>query len=107
MRVIREIEVGGRKVLVKELTVGEIRAWLAGKAEGGDLVDSMLFEEVALSDVSVFTDLAAEAVDAMTPTEVAQVVDVAREVNGRFFAMREKVVAMGREILAAGRPSST
>lgn len=107
MRVIKEIEVGGRKVQVKELTVGEIRGWLAGKAAVGDLVDSMLFEEVSISDLAVLTDLSAEEVDAMTPGEIARVIEVAREVNARFFAMRERVVAMGREILAAGIPSST
>ena len=33
MRVIREIEVGGRKVQVRELTVGEIREWISSLAD--------------------------------------------------------------------------
>ncbi len=101
MRLIREITVAGTKVLVKELTVGEIRAWLASKTEVGDLVDSALFEELALSDLLAMTDLTPEALEAMAPSEIAEVLAVAREVNGRFFAMRERVVALGREILAA------
>ena len=51
MRVIREIEVAGLKVQVKELTVGEIRAWMKdASAAGGDLVDAALGQFVLRSD---------------------------------------------------------
>lgn len=100
MRVIREIDLDGRAVQVRELTVGEIRRWLASKVGPGDVVDSLLFEEVALSDLSFLSDLDAAAVDALTPSEIDKVVSVAREINAVFFAMRERTVALGRRILA-------
>jgi hypothetical protein len=100
MRIIKECDVAGQKVQVKELTVGEIRAWLAGKTEPGDLVDSMLFEELSLSDLPVLTSLSAEAVEALTPAEIDAILPVIREVNGRFFQMCEKAAAIGRRILA-------
>lgn len=100
MRIIREHPLDGRKAMVKELTVGEIRAWLAGKVELGDLVDTMLFEELALSDIEQLTDLTAEEIDQLAPSEIDALLPVLKEVNARFFAMREKVAMMGRQLLA-------
>ena len=101
MRVIREIDLGGRAVQVRELTVGEVRQWLASKVTPGDMVDSLLFEEIALSDLAFLTDLDAAAVDTLTLSEVERLVAVAKEVNAAFFAMRERTVALGQRILAA------
>ncbi|MBK7899751.1 MAG: hypothetical protein KA603_02340 [Azonexus sp.] len=101
MRRLKEFEIDGRKVVVKELTVGEIRAWLASKTDAGDLVDGALFEEIALSDLVFLSDLPADVIDGMTPSDIDRVIAEAREVNARFFAMRERVVTLGREILAA------
>lgn len=100
MRVIREIDLGGRAVQVKEMTVGEIRAWLASKETVGDVVDSLLFEDIALSDLPFMTDLANADIDGLTPSDVEKVLGVAKEVNAAFFVMRERTAALGRKILA-------
>ena len=100
MRVIREIDLDGKAIQVREMTVGDIRAWLASKETLGDVVDSLLFEEVALSDLPFLTTLTDADVDAMTPSEVEKVLVVAKEVNAIFFAMRERTAALGRRILA-------
>jgi hypothetical protein len=101
MRVIREIEVAGRKVQVRELTVGEIRAWLkdAGAASG-DVVDATLFEDFSLDDLTRMSSLDAAAMEALTPSEVAVVAAAAREVNADFFGMRGRLVQIGRQIVA-------
>lgn len=100
MRVIREIDLDGKAVQVREMTVGDIRAWLASKATLGDVVDSMLFEEVALSDLTFLTDLTADGIDALTPGDIEKVLAVAKEVNAAFFAMRGRTAALGQRILA-------
>ena len=105
MRVIREIDLDGKKVQVREMTVGEIRQWLASKTGIGDLVDSMLFEEIALSDLSFMTDLKGDDIDALTPSAINQVLDVAKEVNATFFVMCEKTAALGQRILAEQQKS--
>lgn len=103
MRVIREIEVAGLKVQVKELTVGEIRAWMKdASAAGGDLVDAALFDEFSISDLFAMTNLKAADIDGLQPSEVRQVSAVAKEVNADFFAMRGRFVALGRQIVAGG-----
>jgi len=79
----------------------EIRAWLKeASAAGGDLVDSSLFEEFSISDLSAMTSLNAADIDALQPSEVRQVSAVAKEVNADFFAMRSRLVALGRQIVA-------
>lgn len=101
MRVIREIKLDSRAIVVKELTVEEIRAWLFSKVSPGDLVDSMLFDEFALSDLEVLTDLTAAEINALAPSEIEKVLPVVKEVNARFFVMRERTATIGRQILAA------
>lgn len=100
MRLLREIQVGGVKVIVRELTVSEIRAWLEGVSdEALDLVDSSLFEEVSLGDLPLMTDLKKEVIDSLTPSEIDEVITVCREVNARFFAMRARLAEVGQRIL--------
>lgn len=85
MRVIREIEVGGLKIQVKELTVGEIRAWLKDSGMvSGDLVDAALFEEFSLPDLLRMTDLTTESIAGLAPGDLRQVFAVAEEVNRDF-----------------------
>lgn len=106
MRVIREIEVGGRKVQVRELTVGEIRAWVAAIAEmPPDVTDQALFEELALSELARMTDLPVAEMSDLTPSELDQVLTVAKEVNQRFFAMRNRLANVGTALQAMGAAS--
>jgi len=98
MRVIREIEVAGLKIQVKELTVGEIRAWLK-EADGlsGDVVDVLLFEDMDLPGLRRMTSLDASAVDTLPPSAVREIIAAAREVNADFFAMRDRVMRPDRQ----------
>lgn len=102
MRQLQEVTIPGRdfKVVARELTVGEIRAWLASKTTPGDLVDSVLLTDVSLSDLLVLTDLTEPVIEELTPSEIDLVVSVVKEINGTFFAMREKVVELGSQLLA-------
>ena len=98
-RVVVEITVGEQLVQVRELTVAEIRAWLAGKAALGDLVDSALFEDFSVTDLAVLTNLPAAEIDNLTPRQIKSVMAKAQEVNPDFFAMRARMVTMGRGLL--------
>lgn len=102
MRVLREVAIPGRdkKVVVRELTVGEIRAWLADKVQPGDLIDSMLIEDISLSDLLILSDLTSAEIEDMTPGEIDLVIGVAKEINATFFVMRGKMLELGGKILA-------
>lgn len=103
MRVIREIEVAGIGIQIKELTVGEIRAWFketTAAGGGGDLVDATLFDEFSMADIKVLTNLRDDRIDGLTPAEVREIAAAAKEVNADFFAMRGRLVQLGRQIVA-------
>ncbi len=98
MRVIREIKVGERAVLVRELTVAELRAWMERPQAEVDLVDE-LFEDadLALADLPSFCDLTADEVAGLAPSELSPVVDAVREVNQRFFGIWQRRLAQARQ----------
>jgi len=115
----KQIEIGGRTVTVRELTVAEIRNWLRSldQAESGsaaqDLVDLALMDDVSLSDVARMTNLTSEEMEQLTPSQIETVLVVCREVNLRFFALQEKLRTVARRVAhravgaaAAAQPTS-
>lgn len=101
MRVIREIEVGGRKVLIKELTLGELRVWLAScvsRNQQYTVVDEVFADhDLLVGDIPEFCDLAAADLEGVAPSELAPVVQAIREVNERFFVIWRLRLAKERE----------
>lgn len=99
-RLTKEIEVyEGRTVTVRELTVGEIRAWLARMETGEetpDLVGDLLHEDLALWELSTMVDLEPDALDQLALSTLAQLVSTARELNPQFFRLRETLLNVGR-----------
>lgn len=90
------VELSGRTVHVRELTVGEIRNWLANVEASGDMVDLALFEEVSLTDLQRMTDL--ETLEDLAPSQLRRIEAKAREVNGDFFGMRDRLAKIGRAV---------
>jgi hypothetical protein len=90
VRVIREVEFGEGKALVKELTLAELRAWLveAARRVTVDLVDELFTDQdILISDIPYFCDLGIEALAGRAPSEIAPLVAVIREVNAHFFVI--------------------
>lgn len=104
----KQIEVGGLSVTVRELTVGEIRAWMKRMAEGvdSDVVGELLLEEVGVSDLLSMCDASREQLDTLTPRQLRELYAACEEVNRDFFALRARVEALGRKILAPASPGS-
>lgn len=106
MRVEKALQIGDRQVVVREMTLGEIRAWLkeASTVTLVDTVDALLFDDFRPVDLRVMvaegTDL-----DCLTPRELRQVYEAAREVNPDFFALLAKAVDQGRQMLASALSS--
>lgn len=104
MRIVKTLTLGERIVEVYELTVADIRAWLAGletaQAEQTDILDATLFEEFSLADLTRMTSLTAADMEALSPSELRQVFDAVKAVNADFFAMRGRLMDLGRAALA-------
>lgn len=94
-------------VVVQEATVGEIRQWLAGlgTAPAGalTLIDVQPFgaAQLSLVDLRMFVG-GGEPLDNLTPSELADVVDVAVRINPVFFGLRALLWQAGA---AAGEPT--
>ncbi|MCY1298893.1 hypothetical protein D9M70_484010 [compost metagenome] len=91
----REIKVGERRVMVRELTVAEVRQWLgdAASRKQVDTVDAMLFEEISLPDLARMTSLDVESMGDWQPSQLREVIAAAKDLNKDFFAMRERIVS--------------
>ncbi len=100
MTLTKTIQLPDLVVTVRELTVGEIRAWMKRTAEGGhDPVDDTLLQEVSLADLYAMTDLPAGQAESLTPSQLRLVFDGCREVNPDFFGLRDRIESAGRQIL--------
>lgn len=104
MKVVKTVDACGRKVTVSELTVGEIRAWLADASAGasdGDVVSVVLFEGVTLADLLRMTDITADEIAAAAPSELASLRESVKAVNRDFFSLRSRLERLGEMALAA------
>ncbi|OQA32881.1 MAG: hypothetical protein BWY57_01608 [Betaproteobacteria bacterium ADurb.Bin341] len=96
MRVEKTVEAFGRQVKVRELTVGEIRTWLAAlgtqETSIADVVDLALFEDATLADLRLMTDVSDDEIATAAPSELAALLTEARAVNAHFFGLRERLL---------------
>lgn len=97
------MQINGRSIGLRELTVGEVRDWLQSLAvpDAGaeiDLADVLLFQDegIRLSDFTRLTDLSLDDLQRLTPAELADVLAKCREVNPRFFLVLGRVLALGQ-----------
>lgn len=103
MRLTREIQHGDRRITVKELTLAEIRAWLADAEHGHDpdVVGDLLFDDCRVSELEKFSDADPAALEAMTQSELGELVAATRELNPHFFALRARLHSLARRLDAA------
>ena len=83
-------KVGEREVVCRELTVGQVRAVLAKDCKK-DLANVGLMGDMLLEDMELFTSLTDDEVEAMHPSELADVVAGCKEANPHFFAMLDRL----------------
>lgn len=82
--VIRKL--AGKEVVCRELSVAAVRGLLSSETRG-DVLDEMLFEDVRLVDLPLFTTLTPEDVDMGLPSELDLIVEGCKEANPHFFGM--------------------
>lgn len=99
MRVTQTIETGAGVLTVKELTVGEVRRWLAEVANGielpADVIGNVLFEGFSLFELALFLDTPPDY-DALTQSEVRALDALARQLNPDFFRFRQRLFQVGK-----------
>lgn len=87
---------------MRELTVAEIRAWIAdptADVEAHDAVALALLEDVTFGDLKRMTDLTDEEMANAVPSDLEAVRERCKEVNRSFFALRERLAMAGEKAL--------
>lgn len=88
------VQVAGETVSVRELTVAEIRNWFKTIDQREiDTISSILFEDLSLEDLPLLSDITAERVEALPPSELAKLIVAIKEANSAFFSLRGKLFA--------------
>ena len=85
----KEMTLGDKSVIVRELTVLQVRDWLAEMQQPStsrDPVDEALFPDCSLTDLQRMTSLTAADIDQLRPSQLRQVIDLCKELNPSFFA---------------------
>lgn len=108
-RVTKPVKVGGITVTVREITLKEIRAWVKDVADSTDPrehVDINLFDrQFFVFDLYYLSDLTAEQADDLTPVELREISDAAKEINADFFAYRARLYGQALSV-APAQPQS-
>ena len=99
----RAIPVGTETVVVRELTVADVRNWfiaLDGNAER-DALDALVFPDCGLDDLARMTDCDTAELSAFTPGQLEPVLQAARELNQFFFRVLAALSVATSQLLAA------
>ncbi|WP_045208425.1 hypothetical protein [Pseudomonas sp. 21] len=97
-----KLQATGMRVLVRELTVAEVRSWLESlDQDGRDLVDRGLFEDASIPDLIRMTSLTREQIDEMQPSAVREVIAACKEANPDFFGFQARLMAAQQAMLPA------
>ncbi len=109
MRATRIVRVGDRPVTVKELTVGEVRAWVVDVEAGAtiDPLHALALDECSLSDLARMSDIAAADLEAYAPSELADLVAACKALNPHFFRVRAALAATARTMMEEAAHSIT
>lgn len=96
------LELGDARITVRELTVADVRQWLAdaekAEADGVDVVGSLLLDDISLADLTQMTDASVSDLDALPLSALHKVVDAAKSLNPDFFALRGKIIKAARQL---------
>lgn len=105
MIAVKQIKADDRLITVRELTVGEIRAWLASAEAqddaGVDVVGALLFEQVTLDDLARMCDVSVDEMNALPLSVINQVKAAAEALNADFFALRGRIIQAAKALAVA------
>lgn len=100
----------GVDVGIRELTLDEIRGWLAeveAKMDAPPAVEagsirhtfSLMFDDIDIDDLLLLTDLTLDKLPGIAPSAIEAIYERAKAVNRRFFVMRGQLMALGMALV--------
>lgn len=103
-------QVGDQTITARELTFGEVRAWLVEETASSqrDPVHALAFPGLGLDELARMCDAPIEILETFTPCELAPLVEAVRALNPPFFRVRKLLMAhVDRLSTEEESPSST
>lgn len=105
MRREEHTTLGGHDITVRELTVGEVRAWLASVEQIATEIDSgrpdvvalFLLDDCTFADLQRMSTVTAEQLDSLGQAELRDLAAKCRELNPDFFGLRSRLLSLGRQ----------
>lgn len=106
MQAARQIETGGGTITIRELIVGDVRAWVRELSDqtvpATDWVGALVGEDdCTLADLQRLSDATLEQLDACTAADLAALTTAARALNPHFFRVRVIVAEAYRSSLTS------
>lgn len=98
----KAITVDGREVIVRELTVAQIRDLMDQfdkEAGSVDVIDLMFAGRIPFDAVKASTGLDAEALSTFSPSELDQIIKGVEDINPFFANMITRLSKMGEQII--------
>ena len=94
------VHCGTEMIRVRELTVAEVRAWLNESATQTwrDPILALALDDIGLDELARMLDRSVEDLERYAPSQIAEVVAVARRLNPHFFRLRDALIKASRGI---------
>lgn len=88
-------ESGEQTITVRELSVGEVRAWLTEMASQvqRDPLHALALPDIGLDELARMTDWTVKKLERFAPSQLAEVLAVAKRLNPDFFRIRGVLIA--------------
>ena len=94
------VHCGKDLIRVRELTVAEVRAWLNEIAAQTwrDPILALALDDIGLDELARMLDRSVDDLERYAPSQIAEVVAVARRLNPHFFKLRDALIKASRAI---------
>ena len=94
------VHCGKDLIRVRELTVAEVRAWLNESAAQTwrDPILALALDDIGLDELARMLDRSVDDLERYAPSQIAEVVAVARRLNPHFFKLRDALIKASRAI---------
>lgn len=85
-----QVQAGEATVTVRELTVGEVRAWAVEReaVTETDAVGELVAPDCSLDDIGRMSDATPEMLESLTAAQLGAVVEACKKLNPHFFRIR-------------------
>ena len=103
MSAVSVVPLDGASVIVKELTVAEVRQW-ALLLESGEQIDPircMALADCSLDDLAQMCDMTADQLEHFGKTDLEKIREKAKAMNPHFFRVREALTSVSQGLMVA------